>query len=208
MVRINKIYTKNGDKGETQLVGGKPVQKDDVRVHSYGEIDELNVEIAAIIEHLKLACENGNDPKRAEQFQEMSLFLTGLQNTLFDLGAEIATPPDSEWQPKNLLPAALVKDLEQRIDTMVEAVPPLTSFVLPGGNLLNTQIHRARTVCRRAERSLITLHQGEPVRGEVLQFVNRLSDYLFAASRWVNMVLGVPEQLWVPGGIGEKESGD
>lgn len=188
MVKINKIYTKTGDTGETGLVGGYRVAKDSARVHAYGEIDELNSVL-------------GLARTEAERLQSSLLAaqLAQLQNELFDLGSELATPTGGEWEGMKKVSLSDVERLEKWIDSQIEGLPELRSFVLPGGSALNGYLHLARTICRRAERSCISLGRTEPVSQTALIYLNRLSDYLFAAARRASADAGVSEYLWEPG---------
>lgn len=188
MVKLSKLYTKKGDDGKTGLVGGKRVDKDSLRVAAYGEIDELN---AAIGMARTCADENSHD--------EISSALAKIQNTLFNLGAELATDPNDEWDGMVKIGETSVHDLEKQIDAHVAQVPELKSFVLPGGTMLNAYLHLARTICRRAERTIVTLSKQEKVRKESIMYVNRLSDYLFALSRYASHLANQKEYLWAPG---------
>jgi cob(I)alamin adenosyltransferase len=191
MVRLDKIYTRGGDAGETSLVGGERRRKDDARVAAYGDIDETNAAIG--VARAALAPED----------QALDPMLERIQNELFDLGAELATPPAkaSACDPSARLTvtAEQVARLEAEIDWMNGAVPPLKSFVLPGGAPAAAHLHLARTIARRAERVMVALAAapGEEVATVALAYVNRLSDFLFVASRWVNRRQG--DVLWRPG---------
>lgn len=188
MVKINRIYTRTGDTGETGLVGGYRVAKDCPRVHAYGEVDELNAVLGlARSEADKI------------QFKEISSQLAIVQNELFDLGAELATPAGAEWQGMKKIELAETQRLEKWIDALIEGLPELRSFVLPGGSPLNAYLHLARTICRRAERSCISLSKAEQVSHTALVYLNRLSDYLFAAARRASAFTNTPEYLWQPG---------
>jgi cob(I)alamin adenosyltransferase len=178
-----KIYTKKGDAGETGLFGGARVPKDDLRIRTYGTIDELNACLGWTLATGPLASPLGERILR-------------IQSELFQLGAELATP-HGKSSGIRLLGAAETERLEAEIDEMEAALPPLKTFVLPGGAVASAQLHLARTVIRRAERELISLHRAEPHRAEVLQYVNRLSDYLFVAARWANARSGVADVPWV-----------
>lgn len=188
MVKINKIYTRTGDKGETGLVGGKRIKKDALRVHAYGDIDELN-------SWLGLIRTNAEKAKHGALVSQ----LAQIQNELFDLGSELATPPGESYPGMVTIQNEQVIRLEKWIDQAVGALPELTSFVLPGGTELNSQLHIARTVCRRAERNIITLAASEKVSDSVLAYVNRLSDLLFALARAEAHSAGAQEFLWQPG---------
>ena len=178
-----KIYTKGGDRGETSLVGGVRVPKDAHRIQVYGTLDELNALLG-----MSLASQGLSETLKAS-------FLR-IQAELFQLGAELATP--SGKKIKN----ALVDDshvvlLEQEIDRMESELPPLKNFILPGGTIESSWVHLARTVSRRAERELVTLHHHEQVREEALRYVNRLSDFFFVAARYLNFIQGVSDIPWI-----------
>lgn len=181
-----KIYTKRGDAGETGLFGGQRVSKDDLRVAAYGDVDELNA-------LLGLA-------RAADLDERLAKAVARVQDELFTLGAELATP-DAEKNPKvPTVDAAWIERLEEEIDAIDGEVPPLRQFVLPGGSQGASWLHLARTVCRRAERSIVQLSRREPVGGLALAYVNRLSDWLFMAARAANHRAGVAEIAWTPPG--------
>jgi cob(I)alamin adenosyltransferase len=188
MVTLNKIYTRTGDSGSTGLVGGARVDKDAGKVAAYGDIDELN-------SHLGVCKELASGPAAALTTD----MLVTIQNELFDIGAELATPADSHWDGMLKAGPQHVEQLEKWIDTLNDPLPTLRSFILPGGTLLSAQLHVARTVCRRAERHICRLHRNEPVSPHILQYVNRLSDLLFVMARAVVHAEGKPEYLWIPG---------
>lgn len=175
-----KIYTKTGDAGETGLFGGGRVPKDDPRVRAYGEVDELNAAIgfAAALE-----------PRTFE-----SALLQTIQRDLFTIGAELATP-DAEKQTK-ALGASEVGALEDVIDNHEAKLKPLKNFILPGGTPKAAAFHVARTVCRRAERSVVALSHQQPVNPAIVQYLNRLSDLLFVMARAVNAQAGEPDITW------------
>ena len=192
MVVLNKIYTRTGDAGDTALGSGERVSKADLRIETYGTVDETN----AVVGLARLHC---NDARLA-QLNDM---LGRIQNELFDLGADLCVPDKGqklEWEPLRMLPAQSER-LEQEIDLLNESLSPLRSFVLPGGTPAATFLHQARTVCRRAERLMVALKgvEGEHVNAAALTYVNRLSDFLFVASRYANHVAGDGDVLWVPG---------
>jgi cob(I)alamin adenosyltransferase len=191
VVRINKVYTRQGDGGKTRLVGNKKVPKTHLRVEAYGAIDELN-SLVGIARTFNM--QDGN----SEEAGLIDAVLRQMQQRLFDLGSELATDPD--YKKKNQVPDAISKDhvewLEEVIDAFNEGLDPLTSFVLPGGGPLNAFLHQCRTVCRRAERDILRLHKEEAVSDAILSFVNRLSDTFFVISRWVSKVKGEEELLW------------
>jgi cob(I)alamin adenosyltransferase len=180
-----RIYTRGGDAGETGLIGGQRVPKDDLRVEAYGAVDELNA-------HLGAARTIVRDRDLEEVFDR-------LQNRLFDLGAELATPKGAQKAP-SAISAAEVKVLEGVIDLYQETLPPLREFILPSGNGLAAALHVARTVCRRAERRVITLHRREPLNAEILRYLNRLSDLLFVLARVANARAMIPDATWKKAG--------
>ena len=191
-INISKVYTKGGDRGYTYLIGGEKVSKDDIRVISYGEVDELNVCIGICSNSLK------NSPN-SEDFTYFIERLTSIQNELFNLGTVLAAtgfeiPPD--------LPRVTEKDiynLEKDIDDMNMSLSPLNSFTLPGGDSTVLAIHQARVVCRRAERNVVsTIHKFKDLDRATLMYLNRLSDYLFVLGRVVSSLLGCDEELWSP----------
>jgi cob(I)alamin adenosyltransferase len=185
MVRINKIYTRTGDDGSTGLVDGSRVPKDSLRVTAYGDIDELNANLGAVRSEL------GN-------WSELDTKIENIQQELFDIGGQLATPANFTQYPVYKVEPSLIERLEQWIDAAIDPLPPLTSFVLPSGSRLNAELHRARTVCRRAERSLIALATQEPIDPPTLTYLNRLSDLLFAWCRAESFRANRPEFLWVP----------
>jgi cob(I)alamin adenosyltransferase len=176
-----KIYTRGGDQGSTSLVGQQRVLKSDLRIHAYGTIDELNA-------LLGMARSEGL-PSRCD-----SLVLQ-LQNRLFDLGAELATPDPSQ-RGTDLLRAEDVAEQEAAIDALEAELEPLTAFILPGGTQGAAALHLARCVCRRAEREIVELSTQAEIRKIVLEFVNRTSDLLFVLARFANFQGGVPDVLW------------
>jgi cob(I)alamin adenosyltransferase len=188
MVSLTKIYTCTGDDGSTGLVGGARVKKTSLKVAAYGDVDELNSQLGACRTlSMELPDKNIHD------------ILTRIQNELFDIGAELATPVDAHWQGMLKAGSEHVSQLESWIDSLNASLPTLSSFILPGGSSLNSQLHIARTVCRRAERSILALHEHEPVSADVLRYMNRLSDLLFVMARAVIASEGLPEYLWAPG---------
>lgn len=190
MVVLNKIYTKTGDAGTTALGSGERVPKTSPRIAAYGTVDETNAHVGVARIHLA-----GQDP-------DVDAMLLRVQNDLFDLGADLCVPDRGEKLPYEPLRVAdaQVKRLEDEIDMMNASLTPLRSFILPGGTPAAAALHVARTVSRRAERMIVELAAipGEPVSGPVLKYINRLSDFLFVASRYVND-RGKSDILWVPG---------
>jgi cob(I)alamin adenosyltransferase len=181
-----RIYTKTGDAGETGLFGGPRVSKDDARVEAYGEVDELNAALGA-------ARARGLHP-------EIDQLLGAVQEQLFTVGAELATPAGAKAH--SAVPAVSpdwIAALEIAIDRFQAELPPLRQFILPGGSAAGADLHLARAVCRRAERRVVALHRREPVAADVLSLLNRLSDFLFVAARLANHRARVPEVVWDPG---------
>jgi len=192
-IRITKVYTRTGDKGFTKLVGGKKVAKDATRIESYGTIDELNsvLGLARVF--------NDELTDRLPGAKRLDEIFRRLQNELFDLGSELATPPDFSYEGMFRVGDDEVKALERLIDDLQKDLAPLNSFILPGGGKVGGFLHQARTVCRRAEREILRLSREEAISEWPLKYVNRLSDLLFVLSRWVSKNLGEPEYLWERG---------
>jgi cob(I)alamin adenosyltransferase len=182
MVRLTRIYTRGGDKGETSLGDGSRVAKQALRVEAFGTVDEANAALGLARLHAE---------------GEVDAALARIQNDLFDLGADLATPEGGREGALRIL-AAQVERLEREIDAWNAALAPLPSFVLPGGTPLAAHLHLARTVVRRAERLVAALSAAEPVNPEALKYLNRLSDHLFVLSRHVND-RGARDVLWRPG---------
>lgn len=192
-VRITRVYTRTGDRGDTALVGGRRVPKDSVRIEAYGAIDELNAALGLA------RVFNAERLDAAEGHRWLDGVLRKLQDELFDLGSELATPEDGVYEGMFRMGDVQVDALERLIDHCQKDLAPLRSFVLPGGGRIGAFLHQARTVCRRAERRILTLSRVEPVSPEALKYVNRLSDLLFVLSRWVGQRLGETEYLWQRG---------
>lgn len=189
MVTLNRIYTRTGDGGTTRLATGAPVSKASLRVDSYGGVDETNAAIGQARQHTSA------DPV-------LDAILERIQNDLFDLGADLATPEQHgkpEWEPLRVLESQ-VERLEREIDQLNGEMSALTSFVLPAGSPAAAALHVARTVCRRAERGVVALSEmdGEIVGTPAIKYLNRLSDLLFVAARWANDK-GKADVLWKPG---------
>lgn len=191
MVKLNKIYTRTGDDGTTGLVDGSRVSKTDARLHAIGEVDEANSALGLAIQ----AFESDNGAAA------LVAGLRRIQNDLFDLGADIATPGESfEPSPMELrIVAAQVDWLEAAIDAANDQLPPLTSFILPGGSAAAGHMHMARAIARRAERALVAASQTVSINPQAMKYLNRLSDYLFVLCRLINVTRG-GDILWVPGG--------
>lgn len=180
-----KIYTKKGDTGETSLYGGTRVSKSSERIEAYGTVDELNSVIG-------LAASHSLSPKG-------TLLTTRVQEMLFVLGADLATPPSSKTRI-NRIGKEEVKFLEEAIDDMEEDLEPLKNFILPGGSHPGATLHLARTVCRRAERAVVACSIQEKISEAAITFMNRLSDFLFVLARYENKYAGTPEETWNPEG--------
>src|SRR5438128_9645628 len=192
-ISITRVYTRLGDRGETGLVGGKRVPKDSPRIVAYGTVDELNsiIGLARVFNAERLA--------EDDKHRWLDGVLRRLQNQLFDLGSELATPDDAVYEGMHRVGYAEVKELEELMDRCQKELTPLRSFVLPGGGRVGGFLHLARTVCRRAEREILALSRAEPMGEGPLRYVNRLSDVFFVLSRWVGKHLGEPEYLWERG---------
>jgi len=192
-ISITRVYTRTGDKGTTALVGGKRVPKDSPRIVAYGTVDELNsiVGLARVFNAERMA--------DGEKHRWLDAVLRRIQNQLFDLGSELATPDDAAYEGMHRVGDAEVKELEELMDRCQKELPPLKSFVLPGGGRIGGFLHQCRTVCRRAEREILALSRVEPISEGPLRFVNRLSDVFFVLSRWVGRHLGESEYLWERG---------
>lgn len=188
MVILNRIYTRTGDDGTTALGNGERRAKSDLRIEAYGTVDETNAAVG--IARLGTAKTGG----------DVDAMLARIQNDLFDLGADLARPPMPDEGRTLRITAHQVDRLEGEIDKLNADLSPLRSFVLPGGSESAAALHLARTICRRAERLMVGLcaQPGEEVSGAALRYANRLSDFLFVASRWVNQQ-GATDVLWVPG---------
>jgi len=187
MVVLNRIYTRTGDDGTTALGSGERRPKYDLRIAAYGTVDETNAAIGVVRLHLK-------------DLPELDAMLGPIQNDLFDLGADLAVPQREGKAERLRVLSSQVERLERDIDTLNEKLAPLTSFVLPGGTAAAAYLHMARTICRRAERIMVELaaRPEEPVNDAAIHYMNRLSDFLFVASRATNNN-GAGDVLWVPG---------
>ena len=183
MIKLNKIYTKTGDGGDTALGDGERVLKDSLRVSAYGNVDELNASIGIITLYANT---------------ELKRKLKNIQNDLFDIGADLCVPISEKNKDRLRLSANQIETLELEIDEMNSILEPLNSFVLPGGCRSATFLHMARTICRRAERSVVSLKSEEKINEYTLVYLNRLSDWLFVASRVENQE-NSSEILWAPG---------
>ena len=189
MVVLNRIYTRTGDTGETALGSGERVSKANLRISAYGTVDETNATIGVARLHT--------------QATKLDAMLARIQNELFDLGADLCVPDRGQkldYEPLRILPKQYER-LEQEIDELNAELAPLRSFVLPAGHAAAAQLHVCRTVCRRAERLIVELaaEADEPVSEGAIAYINRLSDFFFVASRWVNAKHASGDVLWVPG---------
>jgi cob(I)alamin adenosyltransferase len=192
MVVLNRIYTRTGDNGSTALGSGERVSKADLRIEAYGTVDETNSILGVVRLHTA-----------SPNLAVLDAMLARMQNELFDLGADLCVPDRGEAlsiEPLRIT-AGQVTRIESEIDQLNGALQPLRSFVLPGGHPAAAFLHQARTVCRRAERCMVALQMqdNEPVSEPAIAYTNRLSDFLFVASRWVNAVAADGDILWVPG---------
>lgn len=178
-----KLYTKGGDKGKTSLVGGKRIAKHHVRIESYGTVDELNSFIGLLLSH--------GLPEEDEKT------LTWMQHKLFSVGSFLATDPkQTEYRVESQVTPEAIARIEGEIDRLNDMVPPINAFILPAGGTIPATAHICRTVCRRAERCIYRLHEEEPIEAEVLQYINRLSDYFFALARKESYRLNACEVTW------------
>jgi len=177
-----KIYTKKGDKGMTSLFGGSKVKKDNIRLHAYGGVDELNSYMGLINELL-----NG----------EFDIIIKN-QIILFEIGSHLATPNSQENNKIPEINIEIIKELEDQIDIMNEELPSLDSFILPGGSVISAHCHIARCLCRRVERDVVSLSEKEKLNMDIIKYLNRLSDYLFVLARYVILKKGGAEKKWLP----------
>ena len=181
----SNLYTKSGDKGTTSLIDGTRTSKDHPRVDAYGDIDELSSALGFVV-------------SAKDCPEEICSELRHIQNIMFDIGSYLATPYD-EKEPRQIQGLdAEVEKLEGWIDSLDERTPKIRSFILPGGSEESSRCHMARTICRRAERKVISLSREHPVDSVLLSYLNRLSDYLFIAARYLNFITGVEEVVWTP----------
>lgn len=179
--RLSKIYTRTGDAGTTGLGDGGRIEKDDIRIEAIGTVDELNSWLGVVIEALV---------EEGDIFADLTAFLKSCQHRIFDLGGELSIPGYT------IIKAAHVEAIERELDAINSDLAPLTNFILPGGARLIAEIHVARSVCRRAERRVVSLSHESEVNANSLSFLNRLSDFLFVAGRYCAKVSGVAEVLW------------
>jgi len=191
-IRITRVYTRSGDKGETGLVGGTRVPKDALRIEAYGTIDELNSVVG-------LARVFNAEVRRNPASDRLEDMLKRVQNELFDLGSELATPSESFYEGMFRVGSDDVKALERLMDECQKDLEPLNSFILPGGGTVSAFLHQSRTVCRRAERLVLRLSREADIGPWPLRYLNRLSDLFFVLSRWIAKHSGQPEYLWERG---------
>ncbi len=194
--KLTRIYTRTGDDGTTGLVGGQRVKKNALRIETYGTVDELSSVLG--LARTALAGVIAGDGPGAARATELDAWLAWTQDALFNLGSDLATLPADRWEGMPLIAPADAEALERAIDRCQEDLQPLANFILPGGSYPGAFLHQARTLARRVERLLVTLSGNEPISGDVMRYVNRLSDALFVWSRWINVGLGQPEHLWNP----------
>lgn len=191
MPKLTRIYTRTGDGGTTGLVGGQRVKKNALRIETYGTVDELSSAIGMARAVLRPSLATNARAAR------LDAWLAWTQDILFNLGSELATMTKDRWEGMPLVGASDVKALERAIDEAQRDLEPLANFIHPGGSPPGAYLHLARTICRRAERLLVTLRDEDgEVSEETMHYLNRLSDALFVWSRWINHDLGEPEYLW------------
>lgn len=192
-ISITRVYTRLGDRGDTALVGGRRVPKDSPRIVAYGTVDELNAVVGLARTFNEERLREGGHHRWLDEV------LRRIQNELFDLGSELATPADAVYEGMFRVGEAEVTGLERLMDRCQKDLEPLKSFTLPGGGRVNAFLHQARTVCRRAEREILALSRVEPVGEWPLRYLNRLSDAFFVLGRWVAKHTGEKEYLWERG---------
>jgi cob(I)alamin adenosyltransferase len=197
--KLTRIYTRTGDDGTTGLVGGQRVRKNDLRLETYGTVDELSSTIglarAALID--AQLTRPAQDVERVRRVTlRLDAWLSWTQDVLFNLGSDLATLPADRWENMPLIVPGDAEALERAIDEAQAELEPLANFIHPGGSYPGAFLHLARTVARRTERLLITLRERDEISDDVMRYVNRLSDALFVWSRWINHALDRPEHLW------------
>ena len=199
---INRVYTRTGDQGETGLAGGQRVPKDAARIEAYGTVDELNsflgVARATVTEMSGTERATTDVTGMQTRLAILAAIMLRVQHELFNLGSILATLPQDVHPRQARVTDAEVARFEREMDRMNEDLPPLRSFVLPGGSRLNGELHVVRTVCRRAERACVALGRVESIPPEAVRYLNRLSDALFVWSRWASHITNAPETLWQP----------
>jgi cob(I)alamin adenosyltransferase len=189
---ISKVYTRTGDSGESSLVGGKRLPKDDQRFEAMGTVDELNAYVGNAATIL-INSKNESDDKSEEA---MSQILLSIQNELFSICSILATPAETPYEGMPEISPTQIEAIESYIDSYQNEVGPLKGFTLPGGTMENAALHQCRTICRRAEREIIRLSRKEKVTPAILMYINRLSDLFFVLSRYVMKRAGKQEQIW------------
>ena len=190
-IRLNKITTRTGDDGSTALVGGRRVSKGDLKIEAYGSVDELNSFLG-----LMRACADGAAQEYPAVNEQTQAVFKPIQNDLFHIGSILATPAGETFEGMSEITAQQIEYLEKHLGHFQKDLEELTSFVLPGGGLVSSYAHVARTVCRRVERILVRLAEVEAVAPEIVVYLNRLSDLLFNFARWAAKQCGRPETLW------------
>ena len=188
-----KVYTRGGDKGLTSLTDGSRVSKADPRLDCYGSVDELNSTLGLIA-----TLAQADHVLEESERNKLCLWIAGIQNDLFRLGSDLATPPEKGWDGQKIITIDDVKAQEKLIDQCDKEIPQLTHFVLPGGTLINAELHRARTICRRTERLVAGFQEQLQLNPKALTYLNRLSDLLFTLARWHVHKSHVQEQVWQP----------
>lgn len=186
MVKITKVYTRLGDQGETHLAAGLRVKKSSLRIKAIGEVDELNSFLGWSIQVLKTET----------NLQALLLLMRQIQQELFNLGSQLAVLPSYRRANTPIIQMKDIERLEQEIDQYNEELSNLTSFILPGGGEVSTRLHITRSVCRRAEREILSLAEAEPLEETIIVYLNRLSDWLFVMARYVALKMGESETLW------------
>jgi cob(I)alamin adenosyltransferase len=190
-MRITRVYTRTGDGGQTGLVGGERVDKDHARISAYGTVDELN----SVLGLVRVFNRSSGAPEAA--VARIDACLDVVQNELFDVGADLATPATSRWEGMHRVGGDEVDRLERWCDAFNEDLGALREFILPGGGAVGAFLHQARTVCRRAEREVVALmREDETVGDGCMRYLNRLSDFLFVLGRWAAQAAGEPEVYW------------
>lgn len=193
MRTIMKIYTRTGDLGKTKLLTGSEVYKSDARLNAYGDLDELNSCLGMVLSELEKV-----KPISPDQFTQCSGILVRIQNELFVLGSLLACEKPEIWKQLPQLSEESIPTIEKAIDVMTDQMTPLKNFILPGGSELSARLHMARTICRRTERVCVLLAEKDEIPDLSIQYLNRLSDFLFTAARFANHLLKVPDCIWDP----------
>ncbi|MCK5075567.1 MAG: cob(I)yrinic acid a,c-diamide adenosyltransferase [Calditrichia bacterium] len=186
-MNINKVYTKKGDAGNTCLAGGQRVSKADKRIKAYGNVDELNAVLGIIVESIN---------NKGDELAWIEKKFLRIQNELFNLGAQLSVLTENRRENTPVITEKEIAVLEEEIDDFNSELPPLKSFILPGGGEVSAHIHFARTVCRRAERGIVELGENEKLDGTEISYINRLSDWLFVISRFISKKLNIKENYW------------